>query len=143
MRRAVVAVLLGAALVAGGAAASTREGQDRFIFFQLPSRNIACGYLPADARIKASIRCDILSGLRPRPSRRCELDWTGLTMLVTGRAFPQCAGDTVYKRGAPVLRYGRTWRRNGITCLSRTIGLRCTNRSGHGFFLARGSWRLF
>lgn len=143
MRRAAAIAVLAVALTAGSAGASSDNAQDRFVFFQLPSRNIACGYIPADGRIKASIRCDILSGLRPRPRGRCEGDWTGLSMPVTGRSFAQCAGDTVYMRNAPVLRYGRTWRRNGITCLSRTAGLRCTNRSRHGFELARERWRLF
>jgi hypothetical protein len=107
--------------------------------FRTPSKNIACGYLTAPA----FLRCDVLSGLKPRPARRCELDWTGISMAPTGRATPTCAGDTVYQRGAPILAYGRTWRRGGFTCVSRRTGLRCTNRSGHGFVLARDRWRLF
>ena len=30
-----------------------------------------------------------------------------------------------------------TWRRGGFVCASTKAGLRCRNRSGHGFFLSR------
>ena len=110
-----------------------------FEFFRMPSGNIGCVFVARGA----SLRCDILSGLRPEPRGRCELDWTGLNVAATGRARPTCAGDTAVDRRAAVLRYGRTWRRGGVRCLSRTIGLRCSNRSGHGFFLARQRWSLF
>jgi hypothetical protein len=48
-----------------------------------------------------------------------------------------CHGDTAIDPHAPVLAYGKTWRRNGFTCTSKAIGLRCTNTSGHGFFISR------
>ena len=100
----------------------------------MPSRNVAC--LLSTRPIE--LRCDVLSGLRPKPrGRRCELDWTGFFMRATGQARPNCAGDTVYSQKAPVLAYGRVWRHGGFTCYSRTTGLRCQNRSGHGFVLAR------
>ena len=107
--------------------------------FRLPSKNIGCAYNPKPA----SLRCDLRSGLKPAPRRKCELDWTGLEIAPTGRASPTCAGDTAILPNAPILAYGRTWSRNGITCRSRTTGLRCTNRSGHGFTLARQGWRIF
>jgi hypothetical protein len=108
-------------------------------FFQLPSKNIGCAYNASPA----SLRCDVRSGLKPEPKRTCELDWTGLAIRPTGRATPTCAGDTAILPNAPVLAYGKTWRRGGITCRSRTTGLRCTNRAGHGFTLARQGWRIF
>ena len=108
-------------------------------FFQLPSKNIGCAY---DAN-PTFLRCDIRSGLSPRPRGKCELDWTGLEIKPTGRATPSCAGDTALLPGAPVLAYGKTWSRGGITCRSRITGLRCTNRSGRGFTLARERWRIF
>ncbi len=102
----------------------------------MPSRNIGCGFLEA-------LRCDILSGLNPTPTGSCELDWTGLTLEPQGDAAPQCAGDTVFDPEAPVLDYGRTWSRAGITCESRQTGLRCHNQEGHGFELARANWDTF
>ncbi len=104
--------------------------------FIMPSRNIGCGFFDA-------LRCDILSGLNPTPTAACELDWTGLTLEPEGNAAPQCAGDTVFDSGAPVLEYGRTWSLAGITCESRQTGLRCTNGAGHGFELARANWDTF
>jgi hypothetical protein len=104
--------------------------------FIMPSRNIGCGFFEA-------LRCDILSGLNPTPTGDCELDWTGLTIEPEGNAAPQCAGDTVFDPQAPVLEYGQTRSRAGITCASRQTGLRCTNTVGHGFALARASWDTF
>ena len=123
---------LAASILALGLAGSATSAD-----FVTPSRNIACAFF------SGSLRCDILSGLRPEPSARCELDWTGITLLRSGRARATCAGDTVFDPGARTLAYGETWRRGGITCSASRIGLRCTSRSGHGFFLARERWRLF
>ena len=108
-------------------------------FFQLPSRNIGCTYVTSPIYL----RCDIRSGLKPTPHGKCELDWTGLAIRPTGRPGPTCAGDTALLPNARVLRYGTTWRRGGIVCRSRRTGLRCSNRSGHGFTLARAGWRTF
>ena len=110
-----------------------------FETFRLPSGNIGCTY----ERASATLRCDILSGLRPEPRRRCELDWTGITLTAAGGARPQCAGDTAFDRRAGVLRYGSSWRRGAITCRSARDGLRCANRRGHGFFLSRQRWRVY
>lgn len=110
--------------------------------FLMPSKNVACLYIgPYDGQ-PGYLRCDIRSGLEPEPTRACELDWTGIGMNVTGKASATCAGDTTFGN-YPVLAYGKTWKRGGFTCTSRTTGLTCTNRSGHGFFLARERWRLF
>jgi hypothetical protein len=73
----------------------------------------------------------------------CQLDWTGVSLGLSSRGRPTCAGDTAYDPRSRILGYGRTWQRAGITCVSRTIGLRCTNRAHHGFELARERWRVF
>jgi hypothetical protein len=130
---------MGAGLLVAVAAAAAVGAPPQFESFRMPSGNIGCIYV----RASATLRCDILSGLRPEPRRRCELDWTGITLIGTGRAAPQCAGDTAYDRRAHVLRYGATWRRGAITCRSGRDGLRCSNRRGHGFFLSRARWRVF
>ena len=129
---------MGASLLALVAAAAFGAAPP-FESFRMPSGNIGCTY----GRASQTLRCDILSGLRPEPRRRCELDWTGITLVATGRARAQCAGDTAYDRRAPVLRYGYGWRRGRITCRSARSGLRCVNRGGRGFFLARERWRVF
>jgi hypothetical protein len=131
VRLALVAALLFALSGSGIAAAA-------FVQFRTPSGNIGCAFSSTPAR--GSLRCDILSGVKPRPPkpRSCQLDWGfGYSLGPTGRARVVCAGDTAVDRGSKALRYGRTWSRGGFTCTSRVAGLRCTNRSGHGFFLSR------
>jgi len=103
--------------------------------FQLPSRNIGC------RSGGGALRCDILSGLVPEPSRPCELDWVGILLPITGPAAPNCAGDTAYDGAAPVLAYGDLWQRGGIWCRSSETGLLCVNRDVEGSFeLARERW---
>ena len=135
VRRPAIALAAVAFLVASTGAWSQ---PDRLESFQTPSRNIACGYLSGPDYL----RCDIRSGLRPEPRRACELDWTGLSMGAGGRAGATCAGDTVADPRARVLAYGRAWARDGFTCLSARIGLMCTNRVGHGFFLSKERWQV-
>jgi hypothetical protein len=109
--------------------------------FRTPSGNIICAYY------NRSLRCDIRSGLKPKPSRpRGCPSYTdfgqGLT-LGPRRAGVVCAGDTLLGEVAPALAYGHAWRRGTITCHSRITGLTCRNTRRHGFFLSRQSWRLF
>jgi len=108
--------------------------------FRLPSWNIFCAYehysfAPFD------LRCEIRSKLRPMPARpkACvDAAWgEGYAMLQRGRPHVLCISDTIYDPNARILRYGATWRGGGFTCQSKVAGLRCRNRSGHGFFLSR------
>ena len=107
-----------------------------FLFFQTPSHNIGCVYSTSPA----SLRCDIRTGLKPPPPKPkgCQNDWTfGYEMSARGRARTVYAGDTVFSPSARVVRYGTTLRRGAFRCKSQRTGLRCTNASGHGFFLSR------
>jgi hypothetical protein len=136
---AVLAVVAAAALPLGAPAKSSV-----YLEFKLPSGNIGCGYAKFEGET-ASLRCEIVSGLRPLPPkpRRCDGDWgRAVGMAPTGSASRYCITDTVMNPGAPVLAYGRTWSRGGFVCRSRTDGLTCTNRSGHGWFLSRARSRL-
>jgi hypothetical protein len=108
--------------------------------FRMPSSNIGCVFSSDPGFGGPYLRCDILSGLKPAPARPkgCTLDWKyGYRMRPIGRARTVCAGDTAVDRRARAIPYGHRWSRGGFTCLSRRIGLRCRNRSGHGFFLSR------
>jgi hypothetical protein len=136
--------LLGTALVVTVACLSAgiaSAGQGAaIIFFRTPSKNIGCVYSPAEPGRQAALRCDIRSGLRPKPARpaRCDLDYgDSYELSKSGRTIIVCHGDTALDPHARVLRYGTTWRRNGFVCTSRPIGLRCSNPSGHGFFMSR------
>ena len=105
--------------------------------FQMPSKNIGC------ATSEGVLVCDILSGLKPEPKQKCELDWTGMEMERLGPSQPRCAGDTAYVQSAPVLQYGTSWSRDGFTCVSQENGLQCRNEENHGFLLARNAWTQF
>ena len=120
---------------AEGMKLKVRPASTKFQFFQTPSHNIGCVY----ETVHLHLRCDILSGLKPPPSKPpgCQNDWTfGYQMDPAGRAQKVCAGDTVLSPGARVIRYGTTWRGGPFACKSRRSGLRCRNRTGYGFFLS-------
>ncbi|MGD0713155.1 MAG: DUF6636 domain-containing protein [Gaiellaceae bacterium] len=140
---------LGAALiVAAGVSAGARASSYVYRNFKLPSGNIGCGYSKF-AGETANLRCEIVSMLRPLPPRpkgctEAEGVWgRAVGMAPTGRATGYCISDTVMDPSAPVLDYGHTWARGGYKCVSRTSGLTCTNRDGHGWFLSRASSRIF
>ena len=132
-------ILVGLLIVAIAVVAAAQARKSAYVTFRMPSGNIACGYSTDFGPV--TLRCDILSGMKPRPRGPCELDWTGLSMG-GGTARPTCAGDTVYDRKAPVLAYGSVWKRGPFTCLSSWAGLSCANRAGHGFFLSRERWAV-
>lgn len=138
-KRKVLAFLASGAVAAGllVAPATSVNAALHSRYFKMPSKNIHC------AIFSGNLRCDILSGLKPEPKGQCEGDWTGLILASRGKASPVCAGDTVFKKGSKVLDYGTKWKRSRITCTSKTTGLRCRNRKGHGFFLSREEWRTF
>ena len=139
MRKKLLALLAASTVATGLLLAPTTSANAALHsrYFKMPSKNIHC------AIFSGNLRCDILSGLKPEPQRECEGDWTGLILASEGKAGAVCAGDTVAKKGSNTLEYGSKWRRNKITCTSKTTGLRCRNRKGHGFFLSRDSWRKF
>ena len=128
-----------AAIVTAGCG-SADETVTNLTGFTSPTGNIGC-YID-----RKSVRCDI--GDRdwepPRAPKSCDLDWgNAFNLRATGHASRLCVGDTAVDPRSPTLAYGRTWSRGGFTCKASTAGLRCTNRSGHGFFLSRSSQRLF
>jgi hypothetical protein len=54
------------------------------------------------------------------------------------------AGDTTRDSSAPVLDYGQSSCAGPMLCQSSKSGVTCTNTdTGHGFFLASESYRLF
>ncbi len=133
----IAALLAGTVLVSGAGARNSV-----FSEFKTPSGNIGCVYTSAPAEL----RCDIGSGLNPRPAQpaSCDLDFgDSLVMPKFGRVGIGCHGDTARDPRAPILAYGRTWVRGGFSCTSRTTGLTCRNPGNHGFFLSRESWRRF
>jgi hypothetical protein len=141
--RAVRFLLLLGVFLVGAAPVSARPTLGVVQSFRTPSGNIGCVYSTAGiaGHMRASVRCDIRSGLKPRPARprNCDLDYgDSYEITTTGRAVIVCHGDTALDPHARVVAYGTTWRRGALVCNSKSVGLRCSNRSGHGFFLSRG-----
>ena len=114
--------------LAGSADLTTRN-------FQTPSKNIVCNITGH------YLRCDIKSGLKPKPHRHCDVDWVGLLLPRAGKARANCAGDAVPHQDPPVLEYGQTWERGAWHCIAKTSGLYCQDRGGWHFKLSRDHWR--
>jgi hypothetical protein len=141
IRGTVSALLIATALLAAGPATATTEplpsGRSAVASvhhdkaFMMPNGNIACLF------DSGKLRCDILSGLKPEPTKACRFFWKGVMLPAAGRASYLCIIDTIYDPNAPKLHYGSKWKRDGIVCRSRTTGLRCHNPDGHGFLLSR------
>jgi hypothetical protein len=143
LRSLVAVALLGAVVTCTSPAAAAG-----FVFFQTPSKNIGCAYLPAISRGGVpTLRCEIRSGLKPLPRHPhpCGEGVFGqaVTMTRRGRAQAICISDTIRTPSARVLGYGHSIRVGGFTCASRRTGLRCTNAAGHGWFLSRQHSLLF
>lgn len=110
----------------------------------MPSKNIACAYIADRNYGGPFLRCDLLSGLHPKPSGRCrEGDWASVLLKPSAKARPSCVSDTVYDNRAPFLAYGRSWVRGPFRCQSAQRGLTCRSNTGHGLFLSRLSWRVW
>jgi hypothetical protein len=138
-RLSVAAVALILFASAGWSSASAQEG------FRSPTGNIHCQFHAIDN--DAVIRCDLAQVSNrsfPRP-RSCDLEW-GQAFEISGRGTrgqPLCYGDTVQDPRLPVLAYGQSWQRSGLTCISEQTGVSCRNARGHGFTLARAAQSVF
>ena len=145
MARAIVGLALILVILAGAGASRVRGAPAAPAYFVTPSKNIVCRWdADDDVRSRTYLRCQIGTGLNPRPKQPpdCDTDWAfGLTLLNVGRAEVLCAGDTIWQGWKPVLEYGRSWQKRGFTCRSAFNGLTCKNTAGRGFFLSRERWR--
>ncbi len=150
-RRAAVAafvIFLAAGLSGGAGHARAQSHPAAQGYFKTPSGNIICNYSIGPTRF---VDCGVRSGLKPavRP-RHCNVGdpiHDRIDLPGSGRpAVPRCAGDPGpflgYQDHPRTLGYGRHWSGGGMRCTSRTRGLTCRNRGGHGFFLSRARWHL-
>lgn len=132
--------LAGLVAVAGLALAAPGASSGLGVHFSTPSKNIGCH------GESIFVRCDIaVTRAKPPPKpRSCQYDWGNYFELrQRGRPRRLCASDSALG-SRRILGYGRTQRIGlRITCTSRTTGLTCRNRDGHGFFLSRERVRLF
>ena len=113
-----------------------------------PSGNIRCLYVPGPT---GHLLCDIFKAAYSQREQdgcmaRAGLDWHGWELWPGKRGAQVCSGGILYNSNRTVphyatLAYGKTWRHGQYTCSSAVNGLTCRNRSGHGLFLSRESWR--
>jgi hypothetical protein len=110
--------------------------------FRTPSGNIGC------AMYEGGARCDIRKRdwkPLPRPAE-CPKEvgyGQGLEVPAGGEAGFVCAGDTALDPTASSLAYSTASRVGASECISRTDGITCVNRAGHGFFISIQSYQVF
>jgi hypothetical protein len=141
MRLLALLALASCALVFAAAPASAAGG---ITWFRTPSKNIYCAWFH-DSASKQMLRCDVQQLAHPAPKPHgCQFDWGGsFGMNATGRPSALCVSDSVHDKRAKTLAYGKSRKYGSFACTSKTSGLRCANRSGHGFSLNRDRYRLF
>jgi hypothetical protein len=110
--------------------------------FRTPSGNIGC------AMYEGGARCDIRKrDWKPLPrAAACSREvgyGQGLEVPAGGEAGFVCAGDTALDPTASSLAYGTASRVGGSECISRSDGITCVNRAGHGFFISIQSYQVF
>jgi hypothetical protein len=141
------AVVIALALVTAGSAA----GKTRLPGIRSPSGNIRCFVVPRPT----VLRCEI--GVRATrrsyrrdvwPRKGAGVDWHGFELTATGGGAITCSGGILYnpdtqRPAFTTLPYCKTWSHEPFTCVSRSVGLTCTNRVGHGLFISRDSWRAW
>ena len=134
--------LLAAGLVAMGAVDAPRlaAGDLHGRWFHTPSRDIACEVDEHAAvgtfRGRRTLFCVVFSASSDKQGQRTWL------MTTTGRPHVTWVVGNIATE-TPSLEYGRSWSFEAFRCRSQRIGLRCSNRSRHGFFLSRERQRGF
>lgn len=108
-------------------------------WFSTPTGNISCAVMPDTAR------CDIVDRTWPPPTKPvdCPLDWgSSLVVSATQAGKFACNSDTVF-RPEVQMPHGRRVTSGSMSCDVVPEGVTCRSIDGHGFFLARESYRLF
>jgi hypothetical protein len=140
LRRLSLALACAAAALALPAPAQASD----IAYFQTPSRNVQCAVWNADGW---QLRCDMLETTNKPPRRPawCDFDYGhafGVTATGKGRylCVSDFAGDPSQAR---TVAYGRSIRIGPFTCASEKTGLRCFNRTAHGFELSKARQRVY
>jgi hypothetical protein len=146
-----VARLLAVALLVVGLAAAPAAAKTKLPGFHSPSGNIRCYWEPGPPSI---LRCQIAQADYAKAlTAHCAappigVDWGGFELSATRKGFVTCTGGVLYDPGSEQpsfanLAYGKTWRHGVFACASRTSGVTCRSRAGHGLFISRESWRAW
>jgi hypothetical protein len=147
MRSLVIVALCALALASAGAALAKTVLPG----FHSPSGNIKCLFIPNPSILLCQIaRADYAKTLQARcmGPGGAGVDWHGFELTASRKGGVTCSGGILYSPGSqrPVyvnLPYGTSWRHGVFTCKSRVTGVTCTNRTGHGLFVSRQTWRVW
>lgn len=113
---------------------STLPAVNLLAYFQAPSGNVICGDWAFPPKYdQGRLECTLLSA---------EATWR-LTPDGASAGPPGLDVRNTADLAIEVLSYGRTWRFDGYTCVSRPSGLTCRNNRKQGFFLSRETQRTF
>src|SRR4051795_9866270 len=136
-QRSLLVLLLAAAFAAVPSVAFAGAG------FVVPSKNTTCGILTAKqpAGGGAGLYCQS-NYVKASPE-----DAMGAAKLLhSGKGKKINIGNddslAISNGSRPTLAYGKSWKHDSYTCVSRSTGLTC-RRGSHGFFLSRESQRYF
>jgi hypothetical protein len=142
-----VAVVLAALLLAAPAAGAKTPLPG----IRTPSGNISCFYVSGrpsmlQCRIKQAAYAKKLTDYCGSPP--IGVDWGGFSLGPRRKGSVTCTGGVLYSPDTQrldfvTLPYGKTWRQGVFTCTSAVTGLTCRNRTGHGLFISRESWRAW
>lgn len=114
--------------------------------FQSPSGNLHCRFVQADPD---GVSCEVLEGrVAPADGDSCPaavgVDTVGRIELVGDTVRALCNTDTLVDPSNEVLPYGNAVKVGRIACVIEEIGVTCLAAdTRQGFFLARGTYRLF
>lgn len=110
-------------------------------FFQTPSGNIRCVMYKASG--KWGMRCDIYDHYWTAPPQPCVEGDAGSSVGMKRKGWSRfiCVSDAIDP--GVVVPYGTSISYGPFMCRSRSVGLKCWNAAGHGWFLSRESYSLF
>ena len=146
----VLVIVAFAALAASGSAMSSAKLPG----LRSPSGNIRCLYVPG-VGTPSRLLCSIShSSYAARLQARCMgstgggVDWHGFDLASAGKGNVLCTGGILYNPTTQhpsylLVPYGTTWQQGVFTCQSRSSGVSCRSRVGHGLFLSRSAWRVW
>lgn len=113
-----------------------------FAAFTSPSGTIGCVMYDGP-----SVSCQVENAVwKVQKPSNCDGAYGDEASLSRNRAALACHTDTDFVGDAktqPVLPSGTTAVFRGLQCASATTGVTCRNATGHGFTVARTSYRLF
>jgi uncharacterized protein DUF6636 len=144
-----VAILVAAVAMSSSAAGSS--GARIVPAFRSPSGNIHCYYdrkafAPPNGT-KRLLTCGLLhADYAMQLQHRCLAgDWHGFGLGARAKPTIFCTGnpDFSIRPVYTTLAYGKSWTRGPFTCTSRITGVTCHNRTGHGLFVSRQTYRTW